>query len=190
MTHREYREEEVKTEHDTLFFPERRIDGAFPVTDAHGNPVAKVTAAWSGGRFSVSAIDGDPLCEGVTSRWWLSGKWQVTDADGVPLLTVTAKPLRNAAAVQLARGGELIVRGSPWRRDFVVVDQDGRTVLSASPRTSAVSPRQHDYAVQQSAPGALRLAEVIAIVQVWRVVKKSDVAVLAATSSTAAAAGA
>ena len=70
------------TEHDTLFFPERRIDGAFPVTDAHGNPVARVTATWSGGRFSVTTVDGGPLCEGATSRWWLSGKWQVTDADG------------------------------------------------------------------------------------------------------------
>jgi hypothetical protein len=60
------------------------------------------------------------------------------------------------ALVQLASGAELIVRGSPWRRDFTVIDQDARTVLSAAPQTSAVSPRQHDYAVHQSTPGALR----------------------------------
>ena len=178
------------TEHDILFFPDRRTDGAFPVTDAHGNPIARVSAAWSGGRFTVTGIDGSPLCAGGTSRWWRSGKWQVSDADGAPLLTVTAKPLRNTAVVQLARDGELTLRGSPWRRDFTVLGQDGRTVLSAAPRTSALSPRQHDYAVHQPTPGALRLAEVVAIVQVWRMVKKADVAVLAATSSTAAAAGA
>jgi len=178
------------TEQDTLLFPERRIHGAFPVTDAHGNPVARVTATWGGGRFSVTAGDGGPLCDGATSRWWLSGKWQVTDARGQPLLTVTAKPLRNTAAVHLTRGGDLIVRGSPWRPDFAVVDQNGRTVLSAAPRTSPVSPRQHDYAVHQSIPGTLHPAEVIAIVQVWRMVKKSDAAVLTATTSTAAAAGA
>jgi hypothetical protein len=78
------------------------------------------------------------------------------------------------------------VRGSPWRRDFTVLGLDGRTVLSAAPRTSAVSPRQHDYAVHQPAPGTLSPAEVIAIVQVWRMMKRSDVAVLAATSTTAA----
>ena len=190
VTHREHREEDPMTEQDTLFFPERRIDGAFPVTDAHGNPVARVTATWSGGRFSVTSIDRGQLCEGATSRWWLSGKWQVNDADGAPLLTVAAKPLRNSAVVHLARDGDLIVRGSPWRRDFTVADPQGRTVLSAAPRTSSVSPRQHDYAVHQSTPGALRLAEVIAIVQVWRMVKKSDAAVLAATSTTVLAPGA
>jgi hypothetical protein len=103
---------------------------------------------------------------------------------------VTAKPLRNTATVQLARGGDLIVRGRPWRRDFVVLDPDGRMVLSAAPRTSPISLRQHDYAVHQSNPGTLNIAEVIAIVQVWRMVKKSDAAVLAAPTSTAAAAGA
>ena len=177
------------TEHGTLLFPDRRIHGAFPVTDTHGNPVARVTATWSGGRFSVTTLDGGPMCDGATSRWWPTGKWQVTDAQGRPLLTVSAKPLRNTAAVHLARGRDLIMRGSPWRRDFAVLDEDGRTVLSAAPRTPPISPRQHDYAVHQSIPGTLNLAEMIAIVQVWRMVKKSDAAVLAATS-TAAAAGA
>ena len=175
------------TERDTLLFPERRVQGAFPVTDAHGNPIARVTATWDGGRFCVTTIDGGPMCDGATSRWWLSGRWDVTDAQGRPLLTVTARPLRNTAAVHLARGSDLIMRGSPWRRDFAVLDQDGRTVLSAEPRTSPMSPRQYDYAVHQAIPGALDLAEMIAIVQVWRMVKKSDAAVLAATTTAVAA---
>ena len=78
---------------------------------------------------------------------------------------MSAKPLRNTAAVHMARGSDLIMRGSPWRRDFAVLDEDGRTVLSAAPRTSPMSPRQHDYAVQQSIPGTLNLTEMIAIVQ-------------------------
>lgn len=175
------------SEQEILVFPDRRIDGAFPVTDGHGNPIARVSAAWSGGRFTVTTIGGEPVCAGSTSRWWLSGRWQVSGADGTPLLAMTARPLRNAADVQLARGGDLTVRGSPWRRDFTVIDDRGRTVLSGVPRTPAVSSRQHDYAVHQPTPGALRLAEVIAIVQVWRMVKKSDTAVLAATTTTAVA---
>lgn len=178
------------TEPETLLFPDRRIDGAFLVTDPEGNPVAKVTAAWSGGRFTVTSVDGGTLSEGVTSRWWLTGKWDVTDGDGAPLLTMTAKSLRNAAAVDLACGGRLVVSGSAWRRGFVVVDQDGHTVLSGAPRNAVLSPRQHNYAVQRPTPGALSLAEVIAIVQVWRMVKKSEVAVIAATTSTVTAAGA
>jgi hypothetical protein len=178
------------TDYDILLFPDRRIDGAFPVTDSHGNPVARVSAARRGSRFTVTSVDRRPLCAGGASRWWLSGKWQVTDADGAPLLTVTATPLRNRASVRLARGGELTLRGSSWRRDFTLLDAAGRIVLSAAPRTSAISPRQHDYAVQQSIPPVLDLAEVIAVVQVWRMVKKSDVAVLAATGSTTAAASA
>ena len=122
---------------ETLLFPGRRIDGAFPVTDAAGDPVARVTAEWSGGRFSVTAVNGTALCDGATSRWWLTGRWQVSNADGAPLLTVIAKPLRNTAVVSLARGEEFAVRGSPWRQDFTVTDRDGRTVLSGTTRTSA-----------------------------------------------------
>lgn len=76
---------------------------------------------------------------------------------------------------------------APDRREFTVTDQDGRTVLTALPRTSVVSPHEHDYAVHQPTPGRPHQAEVIAIVQTWRMVKKSDVAVLAATTATAAA---
>ena len=63
-------------------------------------------------------------------------------------------------------------------------------MLSAAPRTSA--PSRHGNTTTRCTsppPGGLRLAEVIAIVQVWRMVKKFDVAVLAATSSTAATTG-
>lgn len=173
------------SESETLFFPDRRIDDAFAVTDAEGNPIARIAATWGGGRFTVTTIGGEPLCAGSTSRWWLAGRWRVSDANGTPLLAMTAKPLRNAAVVRLARGGELTVRGSPWRRDFTVADPQGRTVLSAAPRTSARSLHQHDYVVYRSMPAALRVAEVIAIVQVWRMVKKSDTAVLAATTTAA-----
>jgi hypothetical protein len=44
--------------------------------------------------------------------------------------------------------------------------------------------------VQQSTPATLHLAEVIVIVQVSRMIKKSDVAVLADVSPTTAAADA
>lgn len=175
------------TEYATLLFPGRRVDGALPVTDPAGNALARITVAKGGGRFTAATADGSTVCQGRTSRWSLSGTWRVTGAAGGALLSVTAKPLRSTAAVSLADGRRLVVHGSPWRRGFTVTDQDGRTVLTGTPRTGALSPRQYDYAVRQPTPGSLQLAEVIAIVQVWRMVQKSEAAVLAASTVTSTA---
>ena len=62
-------------------------------------------------------------------------------------------------------------------------------VLTALPQTSAMSFRPHDYVVKQTGT-LLRLPEIVAIVQVWRMVKKNDsaAAIGAATAAGAAAA--
>ena len=87
------------------------------------------------------------------------------------------------------RGGDFVVRGSAWRRDFTVTDATGTSVLTAAAQTSALSFRPHDYAVQQTGT-VLRLPEIVAIVQIWRMIKKSDSAAAAGAATAAGAAGA
>jgi hypothetical protein len=77
------------------------------------------------------------------------------------------------------------VRGSAWRRDFIVTDVDGAPVLTAVPRTSAVSFRQHDYAVVQTRP-VFQLPEIVALVQIWRMVRKNDAATASGAAGVAA----
>ena len=67
----------------------------------------------------------------------------------------------------------VVFRGSPWKRDFTVTDPAGPTVLNAVPQTGALSIHPHDYAVQQTGP-VFDLAEMVAVVQIWRMVKKQE----------------
>jgi uncharacterized protein YxjI len=168
-----------------FIFPDRKVAGSFPVTDDRGQPIAHIKPASRGGRFSVTDRDGQPMCEAST-RWnsW-TGTWEATWADGAPLLSARPKrlTLKDIATVRLERGGVLILRGNPWGRDFTVRDQDGRTVLTAEPRTSMIALHQHDYAVSVLIPGALQLPETITVVQIWRMIKKN-----AAVAGAAAAA--
>lgn len=170
----------------SLVFPDRRQKGRFPVRDDDDQVVALISASWTGTSFAATDGDGQPLCAGATNWLGLSGRWQATGADGSPLLAVNKSFWRSSAEVTLQRGGSFVVRGSAWRRDFTVVDAFGETVLAAVPRTSALSFRPHDFAVQQVRP-ALRLPEIVALVQTWRMVRKSEDA--AAAGGGAAMAG-
>jgi uncharacterized protein YxjI len=167
-----------------LAFPDRRHEGRFPVTDQDGRVVARISARWSGTSFTVTDAGGRPLCAGTAGRWGLARSWRATGPDGRPLLSVTTSLMFTKAEVHIERGADFVVRGSAWRRDFAVTDVDGQTVLTAVPRTSSWSFRQHDYAVQQTRP-VLDLAEVVALVQTWRMVRKND----AAAAGAAGAAG-
>jgi hypothetical protein len=111
-----------------------------------------------------------------------------TGPGGNPLLSVTNKLFRSGALVRLGGGAELVVRGIAWRRGFTVADRSGSPVLVATPQTSAMSFRPHDYAVQQTGT-LLRLPEIVAIVQIWRTVKKSESASAAGAVTAAGAAG-
>jgi uncharacterized protein YxjI len=174
-----------------FIFPARKVEGSFPVTDGRGQPIAHVTPASGGGRFTVTDLDGQLICQAST-RWtsW-TGTWQATRADGAPLLSVRPKllTLKDIATVRLERGGVLILHGNPWGRDFTVHDQHGRTVLTAEPRTSVLSLRQHDYAVSELIPGTLQLPETITVVQIWRLIKKNAALAGAAAGASVSTAG-
>lgn len=165
-----------------LVFPDRKTQGWFPVTDARGRPVARITAAWTGGRFTVTDPDDHQLCRGWATTAGLSGYWKVVGAnDALMLLTVKVSLLRNRATVHLERGPQLVMRGNPWLTGFTVTDAAGREVLTGE-------HRQHDYVVH-AVDGPLLPAEALAVVQIWRIVRKTAIAASTAATSTVVASG-
>ena len=55
----------------------------------------------------------------------------------------------------------------------MVTDAEGATVLSVTPRAPALSLRPYEFAVQPNAR-RFNLAEIVALVQIWRMVRKND----------------
>lgn len=158
---------------DILVFPDRLRQRRFPVLDADGRVAAEIGASWTG--LSFAAVDGagQPLCAASAQALGLSGRWRATGPGGAALLSFTRSAWRSRAEVTLARGGVFVVRGSAWRRDFAVTDEASATVLAATPRTSALSLHPHDFAVQLRG-GGYHLAEIVALIQIWRMVRKSE----------------
>ena len=167
-----------------LVFPDRKVQGRYPVLDGDDQVVATIATTWTGSSFTAVDADGRPLCTGRAAMWGLSGRWTTTGPDGGPLLTVVKSVWRAQAVVTLASGGTLTVAGSVWKREFAVSDAAGRAVLAATPRTSALSLHPHDFAVRRH-PDGLTVPEVVALVQSWRMARKSD----DATAAGGAAAG-
>ncbi len=172
-----------------LAFPDRRASGRFPVTDQSGAVVARIHPSWTGTSFVAVDADRAVLCTARVPWGGLSSTWRATEPEAGSLLSVTSRFFRSEASVRLERGGDFVVRGSAWRRDFTVTDASGAVILTATPRTSALSFRPHDYALQQSG-SVLRLPEVVAIVQIWRMTKKNESAAAAGAATAAGAAGA
>ncbi len=79
--------------------------------------------------------------------------------------------LKDIATVRLERGGTLVLRGNPWARDFTIRDGNDAVVLAAEPRTSPLSLHQYDYAVREVLSGVLLIPEMIAVVQIWRMIR-------------------
>src|SRR4051794_14626691 len=167
----------------TLVFADRRRAGAYAVADQSGADVAMIRRGIGRERFVAEDPTGARLCAGSAGRWGTSNLWRATDSTGSPLLELSKDLWRARASLRLERGGELVVHGSVWRRDFEVRDSD-LVVLSAVPRTSALSMRPYEYGVQQHS-GRLTLAEVVAVVHIWRTLRKRDDASAAGAASTA-----
>jgi uncharacterized protein YxjI len=172
----------------TLVFPDRRHRGTFPVRDGGGRLVARIATRWTGTAFTAADADGHPLCAASTGWFGLRGRWRATGPDGRPLLQVDRSLLRPRATLTLAAGARFAIHGSVWRRDFSITDAAGLPVLTAVPTTPALSLRPHDYAVAVVRP-VLGLAEVVALVQIWRMAAKGDDSAGGATATMAASAG-
>ena len=156
-----------------LTFADRVRKGRVPVRDANDAVVAEIVTSWTGTSFRAFDAEGGPLCSGTATWLGMSGRWEVTDGVGEPLLTLRKSPWRAQAELELARGGTFRVRGSTWRRGFAVLDAAGDVVLAAVPQSSALSFRAYAFGVQQTG-GRLTLAEVVALVQVWRLLRKNE----------------
>jgi uncharacterized protein YxjI len=167
----------------TLVFADRRRAGAYPVTDQSGADVALIRRGLGRERFVAEDPTGARLCAGSAGRWGTSNLWRATGSAGEPLLELRKDLLRTRAGLRLERGGDLVVHGSVWRRDFEVREGD-LVVLSAVPRTSALSMRPYEYGVQQHSD-RLTLAEIVAVVHIWRMLRKRDDASAAGAASTA-----
>ena len=171
----------------TLVFADRRQGGGYPVVDQAGRTVASIRSGLGGGRFVAEDPTGATLCAASAGWWGMSNLWRATDHDGQPLLELRKSSIRSRGVVRLHRGGELVVDGSWWRRDFAVREGD-EVVLSAVPQTGVLSLRPYEYAVQQRG-NRLSLPEVLAVVQIWRLMRKRDDSAAAAGATTAVIAG-
>lgn len=114
-----------------------------------------------------------PLCAASVGRRGLSSTWRAAGPDDRALLSVQQRWTGIRADVHLERGGAFVLRGSAWKRDFTVTYADGTTVVTAVPGASARLLRPYDYAVQQAVP-VFTLAELVALVQSWRMARKRD----------------
>lgn len=156
-----------------LVFPDRKEDGRFPVRDADGKPAAHISVKWTGITFTATDVADRPLCEASVGRSGLSNRWTATGPDRRALLSVKKSWTGTSAEVALERGGTFVLRGSPWKRDFIVTNADSATVVSAVPQSAALSFHPHHYVVEQAEP-VFNLVELVALVQIWRMVKKSE----------------
>lgn len=156
-----------------LAFPDRKQDGRFPVKDETGKLLAHISVKWMGTSFTAADADDQPLCAASSGAMGLSSLWKATGPAQEPLLSVKKSWTGTSAVVALERGGTFSLRGSPWRRDFAVTDAEGGPLVTAVPQSSGWSFHPHDYAVQQIQP-VFDLAEMVAVVQIWRMVKKQE----------------
>ena len=90
----------------SLTFPDRRQGGRFPVTDATGTTVARISTRRTGTSFVASDANDRVLCEASTAWWGLSPTWRATGPDARAMLSLTTRLMRTSASVHLERPGD------------------------------------------------------------------------------------
>jgi hypothetical protein len=149
--------------------PVLRFSGT-EVRDESGTVVASVTRRRGGTSLEVRGSSGAVMGSASTGRWGMSNLWRAEDSAGQPLLELRKHTFRSGARVQLARGGELTVEGSFWRKDFAV--REGEVVvLDARPAKGSRLLRK-ELVVAQA--GRLTLTEAVLIVEVWLELRRRD----------------
>ena len=170
----------------SLIFSSEKEDGVLPVTDEYGRLLARVSSPRSRAHFNVTDPDGRTLCL-ASARWWGLGAWTVTDADGKRILALRTNLLKSRAVIHLDRDAELVLQGKSRGEGFTIRDAEGREVVEVgSPPASPTAARHRGDVVLVQVPEALRLAEVISVVHIWRMAKKAAVTTSAAVSTSVA----
>lgn len=158
---------------DVLDFADKKTDGAYAVTEPSGAPVAWLqVSSWTGASFSATTASGEPLCTGRRTGFF-SVTWEAVDPGGRVLGSVRSAFWGNSKVVTLADGRTLTLRGQLFGRDWSLIDGSGRDVLSSTPTSSGWSFRPDAWLVRCH-DLSLSLAEVVAVVQLNRMMVKSS----------------
>ncbi len=166
---------------DVLAFSDRKVRGAFPVTEPSGAVVATIRVGfWSGTSFEAVGADGEPLCSG-RRLGLLSNTWGVVDPRGSELASMRPSVWGTRKTVTLPAGRVLSVEGRVFSRDWALRDEQGDAVLTSTPTTAAWSFRPDAWVVRCH-DASLDLAQVVAIVQLNRMVVKARRSASAAAS--------
>jgi hypothetical protein len=160
---------------DLLVLAGRKTSGRFAVTDGLGRLTAQISVPWHGSSFTATEPDGALLCAAAPGMYGLSPTWRVTGADGRELLMMRWRWTGTTAWITLDRGGKLVLRTRLWKEEFTIVDAEGVEVVRAAPATRRLSLRRRDCVVRQVEP-TLDLAELVAIMQIWRMNDEDAVA--------------
>lgn len=157
---------------DVLAFADRKVDGAYPVTEPSGRTVATIHVSfWSGTSFEAFGADGEPLCSGNRAGIW-SSTFDAVDPRGSALVSVRNSFWGHTRTVTLPDGRQLTLEGRLFTRDWALRDAGGGAVLSSTPSSSSWS-FSPDAWVVQSHDASLGLAEVVAIVALNRIIVKA-----------------
>jgi len=171
---------------EALVFADKKQDGAFPVTAADGSVVARIAVRWTGSSFEATTAEGTPLCSGKHHSAF-SRHWEAYSPGGTQLALVRSSLWGRGKTVTLADGRELRVGGSAFSRGWTVTDAAGRTVLDADAQGSSFSFHPDGFAVR-CYDDSLGLAQIVAIVELNRLIVKAG-RNAAAGGGAAAAAG-
>lgn len=158
---------------DVLAFADRKTDGAYAVTEPSGAVVALIRVkTFTMVSFTVTTAAGEPLCTGRRTGFWTS-RWEATAPSGAVLCTLKGSGWGTGKTVTLGDGRALSLRGRLFARDWALLDDQGREVLSSTPSTSSWS-FSPDAWVVRSHDTSLDLAQVVAIVQLNRMMVKGS----------------
>jgi hypothetical protein len=152
---------------DLLVLAGRKTSGRFAVRDGLGGLTAQISVPWHGSSFTVTRPDGTVLCAAALGKYGFSSTWKVTGGDGRELLTTRWRWTGSTAWITLDRGDKLLLRTRWWKEGFTLVDANGVEVVRAAPATRRRSIRRRDCVVRQVEP-TLDLAELVAVMQIWR----------------------
>lgn len=167
---------------DVLAFADKKREGAYDVNEPSGTVVARIRVSmWSGSKFEATTGSGEPLCTGRKRTW--SSSWDAVDPAGAPLVTVKGTAFSSKRRVTLPDERVLVLQGRWFGRDWALRDEAGNDVLTSEPMNSIWSFHPDAWIVR-SHDATLSLAQVVAIVELHRLVVKAENA-----SSSAGAAG-
>jgi len=153
----------------TVFgFDDRRVrDGAYSVLAPDGSPVAEVSPSFWLSRFRAGDSDGAALCSGKAR---LVGGWIAHDPAGAEIVRLRVRPFGHHRTS--LRAGAISCRsiGRAFTREWYLQAADGRILLRATGNSGLNYPMDV-WAVETD--GDLTLAEVVAVIELHRLVIKS-----------------